>query len=91
MAGKLKRNITNLKGESGGEFINASAATGNFEYIQALTDATISAITFAPGFVNAGSDSLVGAVIPKGMALPWRVTAITLSAGSVWAVNRVAE
>lgn len=66
--------------------------TGNFAGFHFTSDAQISAITFASGFDvddTARWLSIVNALIAGGsMLVLWaRVTSITLSAGSVVAVN----
>lgn len=88
MSAPLKRAITNLKAESGFEFVSDTVArNGNFEFLIVTADAVIAAITLVGS--NGTANTMVGATFKAGASLPIRFTSIQLTSGQALLVNRI--
>jgi len=71
-----------LQGQGGGVVINAAAGevTGNFRWIQVITDAVIDDIS-SSNIVD--PTNLTGITIPAGIGIGGRFTLISLASGTV--------
>ena len=71
-----------LQGQGGGQVITSAsgAVTGNFRWIQVVTDTVLSALS-SSNISNASALQTI--TIPAGMGLGGRFTAITVTSGVV--------
>jgi len=75
-----------LQGQGGGQVITSAsgAVTGNFRWIQVVTDTVLSVLT-SSNISNASALQTI--TIPAGLGLGGRFTAITVTSGVVIAYN----
>jgi hypothetical protein len=75
-----------LQGQGGGQVITSSsgAVTGNFRWIQVVTDTVLSVLT-SSNITNASGLQTI--TIPAGLGLGGRFTAVTVTSGVVIAYN----
>jgi hypothetical protein len=75
-----------LQGQGGGQVITSAsgAVTGNFRWIQVVTDTVLSVLT-SSNITNASGLQTI--TIPAGLGLGGRFTAITVTSGVVIAYN----
>jgi hypothetical protein len=75
-----------LQGQGGGQVITSAsgAVTGNFRWIQVVTDTVLSVLT-SSNITNASGLQTI--TIPAGLGLGGRFTAVTVTSGVVIAYN----